>query len=213
MKEILYEGPRLRLRKAELTDLDYILRLEYQEENVKYIVPFDKLFHTKVLEGHVEESMDVLAEEIATGERVGYFLINGLKTEAKEIEWTHVVIDKKGCGYGHEAMKLLKAWSFDVLGFHRAWLDCKDYNARALHLYETVACCARASSARRSSRTGAMRISSSSACSRASTRRARRRGWSLVDDWAAGWRVPQASAGGTRGRLTCPGEGRHLPPA
>lgn len=46
-------------------------------------------------------------------------------------------MDKKGCGYGHEAMKLLKAWSFDVLGFHRAWLDCKDYNARALHLYET----------------------------------------------------------------------------
>ena len=137
MNDILYEGPRLRLRRADLTDLDYILELEYRAENVKYIVPFDKLFHTKVLEGHVEESMDVLAEEIATGERVGYFLINGLKTEAKEIEWTHVVIDKKGCGYGHEAMKLLKAWSFDVLGFHRAWLDCKDYNARALHLYET----------------------------------------------------------------------------
>lgn len=137
MNDILYEGPRLRLRRADLTDLDYILELEYRAENVKYIVPFDKLFHTKVLEGHVEESMDVLAEEIATGERVGYFLINGLKTEAKEIEWTHVVVDKKGCGYGHEAMKLLKAWSFDVLGFHRAWLDCKDYNARALHLYET----------------------------------------------------------------------------
>ena len=128
MNDILYEGPRLRLRRADLTDLDYILELEYRAENVKYIVPFDKLFHTKVLEGHVEESMDVLAEEIATGERVGYFLI---------IEWTHVVVDKKGCGYGHEAMKLLKAWSFDVLGFHRAWLDCKDYNARALHLYET----------------------------------------------------------------------------
>ena len=117
MNDILYEGPRLRLRRADLTDLDYILELEYRAENVKYIVPFDKLFHTKVLEGHVEESMDVLAEEIATGERVGYFLINGLKTEAKEIEWTHVVVDKKGCGYGHEAMKLLKA--------------------RALHLYET----------------------------------------------------------------------------
>lgn len=137
MNDILYEGPRLRLRRADLTDLDYILELEYRAENVKYIVPFDRLFHTKVLEGKVEESMDVLAEEIATGERVGYFLINGLKTEAKEIEWTHVVIDKKGRGYGHEAMKLLKAWSFETLGFHRAWLDCKDYNARALHLYET----------------------------------------------------------------------------
>ena len=25
---------------------------------------------------------------------------------------------------------------FDDLKFHRGWLDCKDYNARALHLYE-----------------------------------------------------------------------------
>lgn len=137
MQDILAEGPRLRLRRADVSDLDYILKLEYEPENVKFIVPFDRDFHTKILEGAVEESMDAIAEEKATGERVGYFLINGLKTEAKEIEWTHVVVDKKGCGYGHEAMKLLKAWSFDVLGFHRAWLDCKDYNARALHLYET----------------------------------------------------------------------------
>ena len=66
-----------------------------------------------------------------------YLLINGLTTPAKELEWTHVIIAKKGMGYGHEAMKLLKAWGFDDLKFHRAWLDCKDYNARALHLYES----------------------------------------------------------------------------
>ena len=137
MQDILAEGPRLRLRRADVSDLDYILKLEYDAENVKFIVPFDKDFHTKILEGAVEESMDVIAEEKATGERVGYFLINGLKTDAHEIEWTHVVIQKKGRGYGHEAMKLLKRYCFDVRKFHRAWLDCKDYNERALHLYES----------------------------------------------------------------------------
>ena len=35
------------------------------------------------------------------------------------------------------AMQLLKAWTFEDLKFHRGWLDCKDYNARALHLYES----------------------------------------------------------------------------
>ena len=30
MNDILYEGPRLRLRRADLTDLDYILELEYR---------------------------------------------------------------------------------------------------------------------------------------------------------------------------------------
>ena len=60
-----------------------------------------------------------------------------LLLESKEQEWTHVIIAKKGLGYGHEAMKLLKAWAFEDMGAHRAWLDCKDYNARALHLYES----------------------------------------------------------------------------
>ena len=34
-------------------------------------------------------------------------------------------------------MKLLKAWTFERKKFHRAWLDCKDYNEVAIHLYES----------------------------------------------------------------------------
>lgn len=135
MSDILHVGKLLQLRKAQTADLDYIMKLEYDKENLKYIVPFDRDFHTQIIENSLE-AMDVIVEEIATKAPVGYLMINGLKTEAKEIEWTHVIIDKKGHGYGHEVMKLLKAWAFDDLKFHRGWLDCKDYNARALHLYE-----------------------------------------------------------------------------
>ena len=136
MAEILHVGERLQLRRADLSDLDYIMKLEYEPENLKFIVPFDREFHTKLIrEG--KAAMDILVEEIATGEPVGYLMVNGLTTEAKEIEWTHVIIEKKGIGYGHETMKLLKAWAFEDLKFHRAWMDCKDYNARALHLYES----------------------------------------------------------------------------
>jgi RimJ/RimL family protein N-acetyltransferase len=46
-------------------------------------------------------------------------------------------MDVKGKGYGREALKMLKSWAFDDLKFHRAWLDCKEHNARALHLYES----------------------------------------------------------------------------
>lgn len=136
MAEILHVGERLRLRKADLSDLDYIMKLEYEPENLKFIVPFDRDFHTKLIhEG--KAAIDIIVEEKETGTPVGYLMINGLLTEAKEIEWTHVIIEKKGVGYGHEAMKLLKAWSFEDLKFHRAWMDCKDYNTRALHLYES----------------------------------------------------------------------------
>ena len=136
MAEILIASERLRLRKATEADLDYIIQLEYAPDNLPYIVPFDRDFHTGIIT-QGQASMDVIVEEVATGEPVGYFLVAGLATEAKEMEWTHVIIAKKGKGYGHEAMKLIKKWAFTVKKFHRAWLDCKDYNARALHLYES----------------------------------------------------------------------------
>ena len=131
MAEILITGPRLRLRRAVEADLDFIMDLEYAEDNLPFIVPFDRDFHTNIVTKG-EASMDVIVEEVETGEPVGYFLVAGLKTDAKEMEWTHVIIAKKGMGYGHEAMQLIKKWKF-----HRAWLDCKDYNTRALHLYES----------------------------------------------------------------------------
>ena len=131
---ILQEGPRLRLRRAVEADLDYIMEQEYAPENLQFIVPFDRDLHANLLDG--KGAFDVIVEEKETGEPVGYLMIDGLTTEAKEIEWTHVIIGKKGQGYGHEAMKLVKAWTFETLNFHRAWLDCKTYNTRALHLYE-----------------------------------------------------------------------------
>ena len=134
MKRILRTGPRLRLREAGPEDMDYIMALEYDPENLGCIVPFDREFHEKIMEAAA--SMDIIVEELATGEPVGYFMVQGLETDAREMEWTHVIIGKKGMGYGHEAMKLIKAWAFEAKRFHRAWLDCKDYNQRALHLYE-----------------------------------------------------------------------------
>lgn len=136
MSDILKEGPRLRLRRAELADVDYICTLQEAEENRDYIVPFSRADHERIVT-QAEASMDLIVEERTTMERVGYLHVTGLRLETKEQEWTHVIIGKKGLGYGHEAMKLLKAWAFEDRGAHRAWLDCKDYNARALHLYES----------------------------------------------------------------------------
>ncbi len=137
-QSVLHRGKRIQMRKATKDDLDFIMRLEFDRENVKFIVPFDREFHTKLIEldGKMG-ALDIVLETIDMQEPVGYLLVEGLNTEQKECEWMHVVIDVKGKGYGHEAMQLLKAWTFEDLKFHRGWLDCKDYNARALHLYES----------------------------------------------------------------------------
>ena len=66
MKNILIEGQRLRLRKANESDLSYIIALEYDPENLKFIVPFDEDFHTEILNSDNSEKMDVIIEEIET---------------------------------------------------------------------------------------------------------------------------------------------------
>lgn len=136
MAEILRESRRLFLRRAEPEDIDYICALQEAADNRDYIVPFSRADHeTIILQG--KAAIDLIVVEKETLVRVGYLHVGGLLLESKEQEWTHVVVEKKGCGYGHETMQLLKAWAFGVCGAHRAWLDCKDYNARALHLYES----------------------------------------------------------------------------
>ena len=137
MADILIEGKRLSLRRATIDDLDYIIALEFAPENLKFIVPLEREYQEEVMKSDGTKKMNIIIEEHETGTRAGYFMVEGLDTKSKEMEWTHVIIGRKGLGYGHEAMKLLKAWTFDVKKFHRAWLDCKDYNKVAIHLYES----------------------------------------------------------------------------
>ena len=136
MNEVLIEGKRLRLRRATMSDLNYILTLQFTPENSKFIVPFDKDYHRAIINSDGSEKLDVIVEEIDTGAAAGYFMLRELDTPFAE--FTHVIISKKGIGYGREALKLLLKWAFEEKDFHRVWIDCKDYNKIALHLYESL---------------------------------------------------------------------------
>ncbi|MBR4384252.1 MAG: GNAT family N-acetyltransferase [Selenomonadaceae bacterium] len=134
MNEVLIEGKRLRLRRANETDLNYIMTLQFAPENLKFIVPFDENFQREVIASDGAEKMAVIIEEL-DGTRAGYFLLRELDSPCAE--FTHVIIERKGLGYGREALKLLLAWTFETKKFHRVWIDCKEYNSIALHLYES----------------------------------------------------------------------------
>lgn len=136
MSEVLIEGERLRLRRATAADLNYIMTLQFVPENSKFIVPFDENYHRAIINSDGSQKMDVIVEEKETGQSVGYFMLR--KMDSPCIEWTHVIIGRKRLGYGREALKLLMKWSFEFKDFHRVWIDCKDYNKVALHLYESL---------------------------------------------------------------------------
>ena len=136
MNEVLIEGKRLRLRRANITDLGYIMALQFAPENLKFIVPFDEDYHRAIIDSDGSEKLDVIVEEIDTGIAAGYFMLRELDSPCAE--FTHVIIGRKGLGYGREALKLLLKWTFEMKKYHRVWIDCKEYNSIALHLYEVL---------------------------------------------------------------------------
>ena len=136
MNDNLIAGRRLRLRRAHATDLGYIMTLQYAPENLKFIVPFDEDYHRRIISSDGADKLDIIIEEIDTGLAAGYFMLRELDSPCAE--FTHVIIGRKGLGYGREALKLLLEWTFAVKKFHRVWIDCKEYNSIALHLYESV---------------------------------------------------------------------------
>ena len=135
MNEVLIEGKRLLLRRANVTDLNYIMSLQYALENLKFIVPFSEEYHREIISSNGSEKLDVITEEIDTGLAVGYFMLRELDSICAE--FTHVIIERKGLGYGREALRLLLKWTFELKKYHRVWIDCKEYNSIALHLYES----------------------------------------------------------------------------
>ena len=134
MHETLITGKRLKLRRAHLTDLGYIMTLQYAPENLKFIVPFDEAYQREIINSDGSEKLDVIIEEVDTGTVAGYFMLRELDSPCAE--FTHVIIGRKGLGYGREALNLLLEWTFRIRKYHRVWIDCKEYNEIALHLYE-----------------------------------------------------------------------------
>lgn len=136
MEKIVKQSEMLRFRQAEIADIDYIMQVEYIPENAKFVIPYPKEQHLETL--NTKDAVHLIIETADGSQKVGFLMIAGLDNPFKEVEWTRIIIDVKGKGYGKETLRMLKSWAFDDLKFHRAWLDCKDYNDRALHVYESA---------------------------------------------------------------------------
>ncbi|MBQ9479779.1 MAG: GNAT family N-acetyltransferase, partial [Selenomonadaceae bacterium] len=136
MSIILIEDDRLALRRAEPIDVDYILELQADPENAPYIIAYDREFHQTIIDGDDPNKLSIIVDD-KDGARVGYFLLE--QSDELSIEMWHMIIGRghKGQGIGHRALRLLKRWVFEVLKWHRMWIDCKDFNWRAIHLYSS----------------------------------------------------------------------------
>lgn len=134
METVIIGSELISLRKTAIEDIDYVKQAETDSENVPYIGQWSFDEHLRSFD---DNNLMHLIVQTKAGKRVGYIIIAGIENQNSSIEFRRIVIVEKGSGYGKKAIELVKKLAFEKLEAHRLWLDVREKNSRARHVYQT----------------------------------------------------------------------------
>ncbi|MBW4517169.1 MAG: GNAT family N-acetyltransferase [Timaviella obliquedivisa GSE-PSE-MK23-08B] len=121
------------LRPTTSEDLDFVLAAENHSDNRDFVSQWTRQQHEEAI-----ADPDALHFIIEAEGAIGYTILYGLTDPNQVLCIQRLVITQKGKGYGKATLKLLQKLAFEDWNTHRLWLDVKDYNHRAWHVYESV---------------------------------------------------------------------------
>ncbi len=128
-----FASAHIRLRPTAADDLPFVLATEHDEENSRFILPWERERHEAALGN--PDIRHLIVEAAESAEPVGYVIVAGLQNPHHSIELMRITVARKGHGYGRAALQLVKELAFTQWGAHRLWLDVKEQNHRAQRLY------------------------------------------------------------------------------
>ena len=125
----------IRLRPTSEADLNFVLTAEQAQDNCAFVGQWQRQQHYEALLN--QDIAHLVMESTNNGKLVGYAILVGLENVDLCINLKRLVITEKSQGYGKQSLHLIKKLVFEDLQAHRLWLDVKDFNLRARHLYRT----------------------------------------------------------------------------
>jgi diamine N-acetyltransferase len=126
---------RVRLRPTMLSDLDYVITVENDAHNLPFITPWERTQHEGAV--RIPDFRHFIVESGVEYQPSGFVILQGCRNAHRSVELKRIVLQTKGSGLGRACVRLLKQMAFRDLGAHRFWLDVKQLNTRAQHLYLT----------------------------------------------------------------------------
>lgn len=123
----------LDLRKTAPDDLDFVLAAEQDPLNRGFIGQWSREAHAAAIE---DGDMLHLIIQSKPGKPAGYVILTGLQNPNLSVCILRIVIQEKARGYGKKTLALLTEWIFTHTPTHRLWLDVRDHNGRAQHVYK-----------------------------------------------------------------------------
>lgn len=124
---------QVRVRPTTLRDLDFVIAAERDAENARYIAQWTHEEHRTAIAS--DDMIHALLERVYDARPVGYIIVQDVRNRHQSIQLRRLVVTEKNCGYGRQALRLIKRLVFEELHAHRLWLDVFETNQRAQHLY------------------------------------------------------------------------------
>lgn len=134
-RELIAQSGRIGFRPTSERDLGFVLQTERDPENVHLVGQSTEEEHRAAFRD--KDKAHWIIEDDSDGRSIGYIILAGLRNSHANLELRRIVISERGCGFGREALRLLKKLAFERLGAHRLWLDVFDYNTVARNLYRS----------------------------------------------------------------------------
>ncbi|MDO5037777.1 MAG: GNAT family protein [Tissierellia bacterium] len=131
----MLKSKRMHLRPARPEDLDWIMDLERDPANNRFVWQGTRAQHLEEIED--PDYYLLVHEDRETGQRVGYSLCH-MDRAMDSFELRRIVSSVRGQAYGREAILLLMGLAFDQEGAHRFWLDVYPHNPVGIRLYEDL---------------------------------------------------------------------------
>ena len=130
MSEIVLKNDRIRLRKINEEDLDFIMAEQEKLENKQYIPNWSRSRHLEAIED--TDFMYLMVEAYPDFRSVGYTILSGIESDSKSMDFRQVVITEKGKGFGRETLILSKQLAFEKLRAHRIRMEIWTHNPNSL---------------------------------------------------------------------------------
>jgi diamine N-acetyltransferase len=126
------------LRPTSSDDLDFVLAAENHDDNRNFVSQWARAEHEEAIANPDMAHLIVEADAPIGYVPIGYVIVYGLTDPNQSLCIQRIVITQKGKGYGKATLRLIQGLAFETWNAHRLWLDVKDFNDRARHVYESV---------------------------------------------------------------------------
>lgn len=125
---------KIHLRPTTENDFEFVIGAEQNRENRRFVSQWSREQHRAAC---ASKDLRHFMVQTRAGRAVGYIILAGFgDAHHNNIEFRRLVITEKNNGYGRDALREVKRLAFEEYKANRLWLDVKEYNVRARHVYE-----------------------------------------------------------------------------